>query len=493
MKKMLRRLWRWFDDRLGITDLIGPSMYHLVPRDAGWWYVFGSATTLAFIVQVVTGVALSFSYVSSSSQAYDTLVFISDQAPFGHFLRGLHYYGASAMILMVGAHMAQTFLFGAYKYPREMNWATGVFLLLFTLMMGFTGQLLRWDQTAAWSVVIAAEQAGRVPFIGDWLARLILGGNTIGGATLSRFFAVHVFIVPACMFAFIGLHVWLVLRHGITAAPKAGQPVDPETYRKEYHDLLEKDGIPFWPDGAWRDFVFGTLLILAISALALWSGPPPIEKPPDPSIIQAYPKPDWYLLWYFALLALIPAKLEGYVMILGPALVGIILLVIPLLSNKGERAPSRRPWSIAVVLLSVIMIGSLWIEGLRAPWTPNFDPIPLPTAVVGASKGIVFEGSRIFAAKACLNCHRIAGHGGERGPELTYVGDKLSRMDLITRIVNGGVNMPAYANSLKPGEIDALVAFLQSRTRVPNDARKATTEGGGESLPEASAAVKANP
>jgi ubiquinol-cytochrome c reductase cytochrome b subunit len=360
-------------------------------------------------------------------------------------------------------------------------------------MMGFTGQLLRWDQTAAWSVVIAAEQAGRVPLIGDWLARLILGGNTIGGATLSRFFAVHVFIVPACMFAFIGLHVWLVLRHGITAAPKAGQPVDPETYRKEYHDLLEKDGIPFWPDGAWRDFVFGTLLILAISALALWSGPPPIEKPPDPSIIQAYPKPDWYLLWYFALLALIPAKLEGYVMILGPALVGIILLVIPLLSNKGERAPSRRPWSIAVVLLSVIMIGSLWIEGLRAPWTPNFDPIPLPTAVVGASKGIVFEGSRIFAAKACLNCHRIAGHGGERGPELTYVGDKLSRMDLITRIVNGGVNMPAYANSLKPGEIDALVAFLQSRTRVPNDARKATTEGGGESLPEASAAVKANP
>jgi ubiquinol-cytochrome c reductase cytochrome b subunit len=167
-------------------------------------------------------------------------------------------------------------------------------------------------------------------------------------------------------------------------------------------------------------------------------------------------------------------------MILGPALVGIILLVVPLLSNKGERAPNRRPWSIAVVLLSVIMIGSLWIEGLRSTWTPDFGATSLPPQVVGASSGIVFEGSRLFGAKACLNCDRIQGHGGERGPELTYIGDKLSRMDMITRIVNGGVNMPAYANSLKPDEIDALVAFLQSRTRIPNEAKKVTGGDSGE-------------
>ena len=160
MKRFVTGTWRWLDDRLGISALIGPSLKHLVPHDARWWYVFGSATMLAFIVQVVTGVALAFSYTSSSSQAYETLQFITNQAPFGSFLRGMHYFGASAMVLMVGAHMAQTFLFGSYKFPARDELDHRRVALGFTLVMGFTGQLLRWDQTAAWSVVVAAEQAG---------------------------------------------------------------------------------------------------------------------------------------------------------------------------------------------------------------------------------------------------------------------------------------------------------------------------------------------
>jgi len=474
--KVLKTVWLWLDDRIGISVLLKPAR-HLAPQDAKWWYVFGSATLTAFMVQVVTGVALAFSYIPSSSQAYETLVFITNNAPFGSFLRALHYFGASAMVLMIGAHMAQTFLFGAYKFPREMTWSTGILLLAFTLVIGFTGQLLRWDQTAAWSVVVASEQAGRIPLVGDWVARFILGGTTIGGATLSRFFAIHVFLLPAMMFAFIGLHLWLVFRHGISEPPVAGKPVNPETYRAEYDELLKKSGKPFWPDLAWRDVIVATAMIVAIGLAAYFIGPPVLDKPPDPSVLQADPRPDWYLLWYFALLALTPARIEGYVMILMPILIGLLLFMIPVLNHKGERSATRRPWAIAVALLSVIMIGSLWWEGQRSPWSPNFQALPLSDSVVGTTTGPIFTGARLFHDKGCLNCHLVQGFGGRRGPDLTYIGDKLSRDNLVLRIVNGGHNMPAYGSSLRPAELDALAAFLEARKRSL-DQEQHTAENG---------------
>src|SRR5438034_7724719 len=149
----LRRSWLWIDDRMGISDVIWPVLTHLAPRDARWYYVFGTATLTAFMLQVITGIALALSYIPSAAEAYDTLQFITHQAPFGSILRGMHFFGASAMMVLMGAHMGQTFLMGCYKYPREMNWITGVVLFAVTIVMAFTGQLLRWDQTAVWSIL----------------------------------------------------------------------------------------------------------------------------------------------------------------------------------------------------------------------------------------------------------------------------------------------------------------------------------------------------
>ncbi|MGH7949937.1 MAG: cytochrome b N-terminal domain-containing protein, partial [Candidatus Binataceae bacterium] len=354
---------------------------------------------------------------------------------------------------------------GCYKYPREVNWLTGVVLLFLTLGMGFTGQLLRWDQNAVWSVMVGAQQAGRAPFIGDALAYFILGGQTIGGATLSRFFAVHVFFIPAAVFVIVAIHLYLVVHDGISEPPVAGEPVDPATYRSRYERLIKERGVAFWPDVAWRDAVAALVVVACVVLLAWIVGPPNLGPPPDPSALARDPRPDWYLVWYYAVLALSPHGLTTWVILLAPLIGILVLICVPFVSNRGERHPLRRPWAVGAVLMIVMMIATLWIEGMRAPWSPDLDAKPLPAHVVGATSGPLAAAAILFHDRGCEFCHQIEGYGGRRGPDLSYIGDRLSKSDIVIRIMNGGYDMPAYAGVLTPEEVEDLSLFLSARKR----------------------------
>jgi ubiquinol-cytochrome c reductase cytochrome b subunit len=467
IRRLLRTTIDAFEERTGLIKFFRDIVLHPVPPDTGWYYVFGSAVLVCFIMQVVTGIALATRYVASSGNAYEVLQYITYKAVLGNLLRGMHFFGASAMILLVGIHMIQVFLMGCYKYPREFNWVTGVILLFLTVAMGFSGQLLRWDQTAVWATVLAAEMIGRTPLVGKYLARFLLGGKTLSGATLSRFLAFHVFFLPAAIFGVVGLHLFLVLHDGISAPPVPGGRVNPRTYRAEYEKLLEERGVPFWPDAAWRDVVVAFGVVVAIVALAHFVGPPALNNPPNPSLLANDPRPDWYMLWYFAVLALLPRGLESIFMILAPLTAFIFLILVPVLWNKGERHPARRPWAVAMVVVVVSTIIAFWIEGSISPWSPDFSAQPLPTSLVRSNDPQVISGAQLFHDKACEFCHTVEGHGGLRGPNLTEVALRLSINDIKIRILNGGGNMPSFAGILSSADLDDLVAFLESRVQQP--------------------------
>jgi ubiquinol-cytochrome c reductase cytochrome b subunit len=452
----------WLDDRIGYSANVKPLIEHPVPP-TGWDYTIGSAALIAFTVQVVTGVALAFAYVPTPDHAYESLQFITNGAILGNIVRGIHFWGASAMVLLVCAHAAQVFLVGAFKFPREVNWLSGTMLLLFTFGMAFTGQLLRWNQDAYWAVVVGASQAARAPFIGDWLTGVLFAGSSIGGATLTRFYATHVFMIPAVIFGLLGLHLYLVIRHGVSEPPVPGVEVDPKTYRERYEELVHKIGVPFWPDAGWKDVVFALLVGSVVLALAIILGPPQLGAIADPTVVQADPRPDWYFLWYFALLALIPPAIEDVFIIGFPLLLGILFVVLPFVAPAGERSPRRRPWAVAIVLLFTVSVAALVNIGSISPWSPNLGNLVLPPEVTQGLSPTAAQGAQVFEQRGCVNCHTIAGVGGQRGPDLTTVGSRLTSDQLTWRILNGGRNMPAFGTTLTPQETAALVEFLSTR------------------------------
>jgi ubiquinol-cytochrome c reductase cytochrome b subunit len=464
---MLKRTWEAFEDRTGLGAITKQIMTHPVPPTpgaSGWMYVFGAATLTSFIVAVVSGIPLASQYVSSTDGAYASLQWITHGAILGNQIRGIHFYSSDMMLIFIGIHVLRVVLTGAFKYPREVNWLSGVVLLILTLGIVFTGQILRWDQNGVWTILIIAAQAARFPVIGNWLAYFLVGGNSINGTTLSRFFAIHVFILPGLLFAIIGFHLFLVIKVGISENPRLGHAVDPKTYKQWYEDMLKRVGVPYWPDGIWREVVFATGLVVAVLALTLTIGAPELVGPPDPSNVVAEPRPDWYFLWYFAALALLPSNAEDTAMILLPTLFFIGMFALPFFANKGERNPLRRPWAVFISVMCVLMIGMMTISGNLAGWSPRFNATMLPANLIGApSNSQIAKGAALFHTQTCEYCHMIEGHGGIRGPDLSDVGSRLTPQDITIRIMNGGENMPAFAPNLTPAQLNDLVAFLSSR------------------------------
>jgi ubiquinol-cytochrome c reductase cytochrome b subunit len=464
MNDLLKSIGRWFDERLQVADAIVGVAEHPVPRSsASWWYVFGSATLVVFILQVVTGICLATVYTPAADRAWDSLIFLNYKQPLGWYLRALHGWGSNFMVALMLIHMIQVFLFGAYKYPRELTWVAGCFLLLCTLGMAFTGQVLRFDQNAYWGLGIGASIAGRTPIVGSKIVALILGGPIIAGGTLSRFFALHVFVIPAALIGFVGLHLFLVLRLGINEWPMPGRIVRRSTYLQQYQEMVHRDGEPFMPYAAQKDLVFAGLIILALLAVAALAGPIGPNGQPDPTIIQTVPRPDFFFLWLFSVFALLPPWTETVLMLTGPPIAIGLLFALPFLSGTGEKSWRRRPISVVIVILIVTTIGSLTWLGTFSPWSPDMEAwsaAPTPVDYVKGRTPLELRGALLVQSKQCRNCHSLGGQGGMRGPALDATATRLTRSQIVRQILQGGGNMPAYGKNLSPAEVNAIVAFL---------------------------------
>jgi ubiquinol-cytochrome c reductase cytochrome b subunit len=479
--RVIAKIQEWFDFRLQLAAPIREAAEHPVPRNtASWWYVFGSAAVAVFLLQLVTGILLGLIYVPSADEAWSSLQALNHDVSLGWFIRALHGWGSNFMVAIVLIHMAQVFLFGAYKFPRELTWIVGVCLLLMTLGMAFTGQVLRFDQDAYWGLGIGASIASRVPVIGPALVSLMLGGPIIAGATLSRFFALHVFVIPGLLIGSVALHLLMVLKLGINEWPVPGRVVRRATYTRDYHKLTTDDGAPFVPYAIWKDLFFAGCVLLAVAACAMYFGPFGPTGKPDPTIIQTVPKPDYFFLWLYALLSLLPPSLETPALLVGPVVAIVALILLPFLSGEGEKSWRRRPIAVLTVLLIAVTLGTFTRLAEFAPWSPHMNAWsgdPVPDRLLRGRTALERQGALVFQVKQCRNCHALGEGGGLRGPALDGVAVRLTQDQLIRQVIQGGGNMPAYGKNLSPAETTALVAFLATlRPDGQRPARDASRE-----------------
>jgi len=358
----LQRLWTWIDARTGVGavgELVKkkdvPIHRHTV------WYYLGGMTLFLLLVQIGTGILLLFYYRPSANEAYESVQFLMAEVRFGWLIRSIHAWAANLMIFTLFLHLFSVWLLKAFRPPRELTWYTGFFLLVLTLTFGFTGYLLPWNELSYFATSVGTQITGVVPVVGRFLLRLLRGGEDVSGATLTRFYAIHVALLPATAVLLMGLHVWLVQRHGMSVPPGvvARHPGNP------------KRVMPFFPNFLLRDLV-GWLTALAILAALAAYFPAELGSKADPFAPAPIGiKPEWYFMFMFQTLKLLPAHIlgiEGEVVgIIGFGLAGLFLLLIPLLDRPSPSGRRSRVFSWITVGIIVYMVALTAIGYLVNP------------------------------------------------------------------------------------------------------------------------------
>ncbi len=349
-----QRIMKFFDDRFDtetIKRFIDKQAHKRLPPHTSWLHVFGSLSLLLFLIQVTTGILLLIYYRPTPAEAHKSIQYITAKVNFGWLYRQIHAWGATFMIAALLLHMLRTYFYGAYKKPRELTWMTGVLIFILTVSFGFTGYLLPWNQIAFWATTVGTESAAKVPFIGEWLRYFLRGGETVTGETLSRFFVVHVIILPWLVTGLIAVHLVLMRMKNLATL----DPVDQE------RDIPPERGIPFFPVHVAKEAVVAILLLaVLVTVSVLW--PWAIGEPADPLSTPAHIKPEWYFLPSYQLLKYFEGPYGAIVGIFACTVPFVLLLFWPLLDRGKERHPRKRPWAVSfglIGLLSALFLGVL--------------------------------------------------------------------------------------------------------------------------------------
>ncbi|MEO8295356.1 MAG: cytochrome b N-terminal domain-containing protein [Gemmatimonadota bacterium] len=469
------RLYRWLDERLDLTSARHALLDRPVPDRLTWWHTLGSATAAVFVVQVVTGLVLATFYSPSPDHAYESIQYIQHEVASGALLRGIHHWAASAMVVLLVAHMIRVFSVGAYKYPREANWILGVMLFVIVLGFSFTGYLLPWDQKAYWATMVGTSMAGTTPVIGSQLMSLLRGGSELGAATLSRFYAFHTLWLPLLLGGLVLLHLVQVIRQGIAPLPrvleegaprKTADPTYPEYYREAY-SASKKGGVRFYPDIIGKDVIVATIVVALIVLLALAFGAP-LEPPADPTDSAYVPTPEWYFLPLYQLLKLVPGSMESLVAVGIPTALLVAMVALPFYDRRSTRNLLHRP--VALVSLIAILGGSGLLLGAAVRGAGPTAPPEVGRPLTSMERA----GRALYHSQKCDDCHTVAGEGGDKGPELTEIGLHHSSawlhsyVELPTRFRGDTTEMPAFGPpTLSHEEIEELAQYLSSLRGKP--------------------------